>query len=509
MNSNYKKLFTTIGITGIAYIINFAITMFLTPVITGNIGTEAYGFVTLAKNLAQYSSYFTMALNSFATRFISVEYHKQRYDKANEYFSSVFFGDIALGSALYTVGILIMIFVDRIFNVPAEIVRDVRFLFLFIFTRTFITIIMAANECGPIIANKLYVNSIAKLIGYAVEATILITLFNTLKPHLYFVGIALFAAAMMEVITNAIVRKRFTKELEIKRSNFRFKAVKLLVVNGIWSSVNSLGNFLHSGLDIMITNLMLSPLAMGQLAIAEQIALIFKSLYTIVSSPFHPLYLKAYAAGDKESLLKYMFLAMKVCSMITGICFAGFYAIGERFYEIWIPAQDTHLIWMVTMISITSCITGGIISPINYGYTLTLKKKIPCFMTLITGLLNVISMYFLIKYTSLGLYAVAGTTTVLMISLHLVAHPIYLAYALKLPKMTFYPVMARCCIATLAVSVIFKVLSKFYLPHGWTTFALTVIIYAMIGGIVHPLISMNREEKEAVFKKIRRRTHHA
>ena len=101
----YIKLLRTIGVTGVAYLINYLITLFLTPYVTDNIGTEAYGFVSLAKNIAQYATYATLALNSLAGRYISVEYHRGNKDKSNTYFSSTFYGDVGIGGTLYLGGI--------------------------------------------------------------------------------------------------------------------------------------------------------------------------------------------------------------------------------------------------------------------------------------------------------------------------------------------------------------------------------------------------------------------
>lgn len=54
------------------------------------------------------------------------------------------------------------------------------------------------------------------------------------------------------------------------------------------------------------------------------------------------------------------------------------------------------------------------LQPIYYVNTLTVKNKIPCFITIIGGLLNVVGMFILIKYTNLGVYAVPITTAVIM-----------------------------------------------------------------------------------------------
>ncbi len=74
--------------------------------------------------------------------------------------------------------------------------------------------------------------------------------------------------------------------------------------NGIWNSLNTLGNTLNSGLDLIIANLMLSGVATGQISVAKTIESMFTMLYQVVFQPFQPRLLKAYASGNREILRK-------------------------------------------------------------------------------------------------------------------------------------------------------------------------------------------------------------
>ena len=76
--------------------INYGIQLVLTPYITDALGTEAYGFVSLAKTFANYATIITVAINSVATRFIAVEYQRNNYKKANIYYSTLFYADLVL-----------------------------------------------------------------------------------------------------------------------------------------------------------------------------------------------------------------------------------------------------------------------------------------------------------------------------------------------------------------------------------------------------------------------------
>ena len=65
-----------------------------------------------------------------------------------------------------------------------------------------------------------------------------------------------------------------------------------------------------------------------------------------------------------------------------------------------------------------------------YTYTLSLKNTAACIVTVISGALNVISMFVLLTYTELDLYAVVGTTTVLGFVTFLIFTPLYSAWCI-------------------------------------------------------------------------------
>lgn len=131
--NKYFRLLQTVIASGGALVINTLITLLLVPVVTNALGSEAYGFVTLGKNVAQYAMMITAVLNSFAARHIVVAYHRGDYKEANTFFSSTVYGDLLLGTGLFAVALLGIGFLDRLLVIPEDLLSDVRILFLFVF----------------------------------------------------------------------------------------------------------------------------------------------------------------------------------------------------------------------------------------------------------------------------------------------------------------------------------------------------------------------------------------
>ena len=504
-NGKYTKAFRSMLTTGMAFIVNYGINLVLTPYLTNHVGTEGYGFVSLARQFAQYASILTMALDSFAARHIAVEYYKGDRKRANVFFSSAFFGDLLLSSGIMAVVVFAVFFLERVLNISQEIVADVKLLFLFVFLNFWITTTFAVFATSAYIKNKLDVVGVFKGLSYGMEALVLLLAYTLLPARVFYVGVGLMAAALVIACSNVWLCKKYTPELSVRKKNFSVLAVKRLVVDGIWNSVNSLGELLNSGLDLVICNLMLSATAMGQLAIAKTIYSIFGSLFSMISQAFQPMLLKSYAKDDRENLLQELRFSMKISGLFSNVGFAGFTALGLAFYQLWIPNQDIRQIYWLTVITILTVIPGGPMQPLYYIYTLTVKKMFPCLVTIAGGVLNVVSMYFLISYTRLGVYAVAWTTAIVMMVINFVTNPLYMAHVLHLPWHTFYPNIIRNVISCSFLTGVFWIFSRLYMPNSWAALVLNILVFFLLGAGMHLMIVCDGGDWDKIKRYVKKR----
>lgn len=499
------KLLRTIIITGAAFVLNYLINLILTPFITDSVGTEAYGFVSLAKNCAQYASIITIALNSYASRYIALEFHNGNLAQSNIYFSSVFWGDIAVGSLIAIFALGFIGFLEHIFVIPDTILTDVKILFIFVFINFWITTVFTVFSSSAYIKNKLDISGIFKGLSYLTEAIVLLVLYTILPEKIFYVGIGLVAAALVTALSNLYISRKYTPELSVNRKWVQKSAVQRLILDGIWSSANSLGNILNSGLDLAVCNLLLTPTAMGQVAIVKTLDGIFHALYQMISQAFQPLLLKSYAENNKRRLLSELKLSMKMSGMLSNIAFAGFAALGMAYYQLWIPNQDIGLIYGLTLVTVSASIVAGPMTPLYYIYTLTVKKKFPCIITILGGIFNVTGMFILIRYTSMGIYAVVWTTTVVMLVINFVTNPLYMSYVLKLPWGTFYPSLFRNFGSCIMIVIVFRLLSKIYTPYTWFGLILCALLYSLIGALLHFAVVYSTEEKKNIYHMLKKR----
>lgn len=475
-----KHIYLAMVISILAMVLHSFTNLFLMPVIINHVGVEAYGFVSLAKNFTSYATIVMTALDSYAARYMSVSYLQGNRQEYRKYFNTVLFGDLLIGGAIIVVGSVCVINLESILVIPEHLITDVKVLFLLTFLTFYLTTVATAFGATAYVKNRMDIYNEVRVLSYLAEIAVLLVSLLLFIPHVWYVGLSTLLAAGVVLGGSAWMTAAMISELKISLRDFDFTSFRNLVINGFWNAANSVGNALNTGLDLLISNLMLSTVAMGQISIAKTISNIIYTLYLAIAQPFHPIFLKKYSDGDTEGLIAELKYAMKVCGSITNTIFAGFWAMGLYFYALWIPTQDIAFVHKITVLAMLPCITEGCVYPLYYIYTLTVKNRFPCIVTIIGGLFNVVGMYFLLKYTSLGAYSIVITTAVVMNFINLVTNPLYMCRCLNVRKWTFYPEIIKNIIScAAAVLIMILVDTVFPTGEGWGSF----LIHAVICGI--------------------------
>jgi O-antigen/teichoic acid export membrane protein len=299
------------------------------------------------------------------------------------------------------------------------------------------------------------------------------------------VSVAVLVSSFFIVVFNICITRRLTPDLQLNLKKFKFRTVVEIAKNGVWNSISSLGVTLNSGLDLLITNNMLSSLAMGQLSICKSLITVFNTFVALFTQAFRPIQLEAYAHNDQDRMIHYFKISIKVTGYICIILFAGIVACGKEFLKLWVPSQDIDLIYKVILIIIIGDVVGAISYPLLYIFTIVNKLKIISLITVANGLINVTSMILLLKYTNLGIYAIVITTAVLNIVVQMVVTPLLATSYLKLSWYTFYPLITRCIVCGLLMTVCFAFVSSLISWNlSWIHLIIKAVFLVILGTII-------------------------
>lgn len=486
----------------ISTIVNTGIHFLIVPYVSENVGIEAYGFVSLANMLVTYADVISTALNSFAGRYIAIEYHKGNIEKAKRYYTSVFIGDLLITLGLALVAVYAIPQLQLIINISEYLQKDVKILFAIVVARYCLVMLRTAFDVSAFIKNRLDLSEKLRTCSHIINASVLLYTCCVLKPHVWYVGLATLCSVTFLLITQIVVSRKHTPELRIEFRLFSPACIRDFLLSGIWNSINSVGNMLNSGLDLLITNQMLSGVLMGAVSVSKTMGSLCYTIIIAISNSLRPKQLEYYSKHNIEALVNRLIDSMRITGCVCALIFSGFYSVGYEFLSLWLPSQNLSLIFRLMMIVIVGDVVTGVVYPLFYVFTLTNKLKVPCVITILMGALNVIGMYILIKYTDLGSYAVVLTTMVLNL-IHFIDTPIYSAHCLQLSYKTFYPTIVNhlldCGINMLVMRAVGSCL---VFTWGWYGFILKVIILGFFGIVVSFFVVASKAEREAVIRGV-------
>ena len=140
----------------VGFVVMMGISFLLTPFVVEHVGSEAYGFVGLANNFVGYAQVITVALNSMASRFITIKITENDVEGSNRYFTSVVIANIVTALVLSVPSAIIILNLNKIVNVSDAILIDVQWLWAFIFLNFLVSIISSTYSVATFVRNKLY-----------------------------------------------------------------------------------------------------------------------------------------------------------------------------------------------------------------------------------------------------------------------------------------------------------------------------------------------------------------
>lgn len=487
----------------IVFIINLGISFFLTPYLTEKIGTEAYGFVSLANNFVNYATILTIALNSMAGRFISIAIHKGNQKEANEYFSSVFWSNVFIIILLIVPSVLVIAYLEKFLNIPTDLVCDVKKLFLFIFSNFFVSILNSTYQVATFATNQLHLQSIKNLQGNILRVATLLILFMFFKPHVFYIGIASLLTTIFLFLWNIHYKKKLLPNLMNKLNLCSLNKVKEVISAGIWNTITKMGQVLSDGLDLIVCNLFIDSVAMGQLAIAKTLGTAVGTLISTVSSVFQPEFIISYANEKDDELIQKLKISMKMTAIFANIPFCFLIIFGKEFYNLWMPGQDAELLHVLTLLTIQGIIVSGIINPMYSVYTVTNKIKVDAICRVFIGLISVGIVFILLKVTNLGIYAVAGVSTLIGTIFNFFFVPIYVSKkCLNVKWNTFYPTIFKYMFTVVIIMLIFYVGSLFIQIKSWYIMFIAIFCAGIIGLGINFVLLFNKNEQVEFIKII-------
>lgn len=492
---NNKQLFINLLSNTLNLIAGLCISFFFTPYLIRTVGRDAFGFVPLANDFVNYISIVVGAFNSMAGLFITIKIHQQDSAGANAYFSTVFYTNIGLAALVGIFSVPMVYFLEQLIHIPPESLASIKLLFGLSIAAFVVGLGTSVFGVAAFCQNRLDISSGINIGSTVLKVSLLIILYSLLTPNIAYIGIVTMVMTLFIACANFVVTRKLLPHIHFRRALFDRSIVKKLVDSGVWNSVTQLSALLLDGLDLLIANIFIGPTAMSYLAIAKTIPTAIRSLISALVGAFMPQFTILYAKKDQAGLLKEIKFSIKLLGMIISIPVAGLVAYGDVFFPLWLPGQDVMLLQLLSIITLGVLFVSGSINSLYNVFTVTNKLRVPAIVLLITGLVNVSVVFLLLKTTDLGVYAIAGVSTILGIIRNLAFTPVYAARCLQIKWDQFYPDIFKGMLSICIITALLFGIKSIFIIQNWLSLFFCTALGGMMGLVINAFIILNKKER--------------
>lgn len=503
--SRNRQLAINLTASLVGFAVNLGISFFLTPFIVKSLGAAAYGFVGLSNNIITYTQLITIALNSMASRFITIKYVEGDIESANKYFSSVFYSNIILCGVVGLFLALCVVYMEYFLDIPAELLLDVKLLLSFLSLNYIIGLLTNIYSVATFVKNRLDLSSIRSIISSVFRAVCLYLCFALLAPHIWYIGLIGLFVTIYIAITNFRFTKKLTPELKVKRNNFDWTKVKELLSSGIWNTISQLGTIMGQGLDLLIANIFIGATAMGVFSISRQLPIHIITMSGTLAGVFAPSLTKIYAEKNYNLMISEINKSIRINGLFIVIPLTFIFVFGEDFFSLWVPSQDTKLLYLLTVLCSLELILSLPMEVLWSIFTITNKLKVSTLFMLGNHILTFIIVLIGVHYaddTFVKLVILASTRTILGVIRSLSFLPLYGAHCMNVPLKSFYSPIIRILLSFSICSIFCFVLKQLLIIHSWGNLIIAGVITALICIGVFVFVVITKSDRAYIRSKI-------
>lgn len=502
--SKEKRLFINMAAQIVSFAVNVGISFFLTPFIVEKLGDEAYGFVGLANNFISYAQILVTALNSMASRFLTISIHRGEYDTANQYFASLIFANAIIAAVLTVPAVLTVIYLDKLLRVPAAILGDVQVLWALLFFEALAGILMSVYGNATYVKNRLDLSSRRSIESDLLRAVILLAAFGLFRPHVYYLGISAAVCTVYRAAANFRYTRMLLPEVKIRRAYFRWERIRELLAAGVWNSVTRVGSILTNELDLLITNIFVSAAAMGAVSVAKTLPTMILSVFGMLAGVFMPQLNISYAKNDMDDVRAQLIFSIKLLGMIACIPVACVYAFGDAFFALWVPGRDPRLLQELAMVTMMAFPLSLQLEPLWNVFTVTNKIRQSSLFLIMNALVSTIAVFILLHFAATDrqrMLIVVGTSSVVSLIRSVTFLPMYGAACLRMKLSTFYGPLLKNLFTLAVVTAAALWLRHTFRTDSWPALLAVCCVTGCIALAVNYFVLLRQQDRVMLREK--------
>lgn len=493
----YINLFANV----ISYSANILISFVLTPYLINNLGKETYSFYPMANTIVSYMSVLTNSMNAMASRFVTVSLVKLKNDKANCYFSSAFFANVIMSLILLIPMTIIIVFLDKLMNVPINSVSAIKSLYILVFVTAIINILSTVLGIATFAKNRIDLRSLREIITAVIRIILYIVFYKFFSPSIVYIGIVALIIAIINMFFQYCYTKKLLPEINLKYNYVCWDCTKELLFSSIWNAINTFGNTLLAGMTLIMANILYNANDSGSLSIVQTVPQFISGIISMLVGVFFPIITYKYAQNDRNGMLNEIRYAQNVvgvfgCSVIT-----VFSALSKSFFALWTPNENAYDLAFLSLVTIIPHLFIACLWPLTNVNIVMNKLKVPACFTLFFGILNIIIALCARCFFNAPVYMLPIVSSFLQVLWIGIFIPIYVSHNLNVKCKYFYAPVIRIVLTCVLLYLLIRIIVKYLFIDNWFSLLLHGVILGLFSIIVLSCVSMGYKSLVGFIKR--------
>ena len=178
---------------------------------------------------------------------------------------------------------------------------------------------------------------------------------------------------------------------------------------------------------------------------------------------------------------------------------------GKDFFHLWLPYKTNEELIKLQMLSILSLLPF-MVSSSNFTLfvldSVTNKLKKPVVATFIMSILSTITTLLLLKFTNLGIYAIAGVSSIYWVLKAFFFNTINAANNLNIKWNTFFKQFLKNLSVFVILMLFYILLKQFIILDSWKKFFIVSFAIIVLGYCLAFVLILNNKERKKIVEKV-------
>lgn len=499
-----KQIFKNVIMNGFSFLCNIIIGILLIPYLVKHIGVAAYGLIPLAMFFTEYIGVITQSLTASINRSLTLAIQENNTEEANIVFNSAFF--LMLFIAVFQ--LMVMSYpiknIALLISIPNALSTQAVWFFGMIFVNFSVSLITSIFSVSMYASNRLDLMEISNLLRVISRVATIIILFNFGDVNLISVGMASLLSGFIALLFSIYWWFKLTPVLTVNYGYISKSKLKPIFSLGGWLLVNQIGFLLFLKVDLLIINKYLGAIASGEYSVASKLGEVLRAFSGVLSGVLGPVVMLYFAKKQFTKMVDMTVVFVKFLSLSMTVPIVIVCVFSQEILTLWVGPEFSHLYIVVWFVTLPLVINLGVTPLFSINVAIN-KVKVPALMTLILGVLGVISSILLINYTDLGYLSIAIASGIILTIKNAFFMPLYSAKILDLPIFTFFKIHVNTLVF-LAVTLIIVSFIKHLVTSSDIVSLIIALTISVISTMLLSLSFYSSKERRKLISIVKRKS---